>query len=110
MSVSCTAHVTRSALISLAPLSAHALQDMSYMKMGSRAQVCFAIVRILFSYKVCLIVDKHFLSDIDECLEAAVYNIELCTDNTACLNAQGGYECVCVAGYAITDGECESEL
>ena len=51
-----------------------------------------------------------FPSDIDECLEAAVYNIQLCTQNTVCVNTDGTYECPCISGFQLTNGTCQSEL
>ena len=51
----------------------------------------------------------HFLSDVDECLEAALYNTELCAQNTTCLNTEGDYECPCIPGFNLINGTCQSE-
>jgi hypothetical protein len=48
--------------------------------------------------------------DIDECRLAALASSVICTRaNTRCLNRDGSFECVCVAGYEPVDGECERE-
>ena len=55
-------------------------------------------------------VKMYFLSDVDECMEAALYGIELCSENTVCLNNEGSYECPCISGFHLTNGTCQSEL
>ena len=55
-------------------------------------------------------IEMHFLLDVDECVEAALYNIELCKENSICLNTEGTYECPCISGYKRIDETCQSEF
>lgn len=49
--------------------------------------------------------------DIDECLDAALENSVICSQpNTQCLNTYGSFDCICVNGYELKDGECERKL
>ena len=49
--------------------------------------------------------------DIDECLEAALASFVLCTElNAQCVNTDGSFECVCVDGYELVDGECKRKI
>ena len=45
------------------------------------------------------------LIDIDEC-STGVHN---CTQNQQCVNRNGGYQCKCVSGYELLDGNCEGK-
>ena len=47
------------------------------------------------------------LTDIDECQVAALNNSVICTNDTQCTNAPGSFECGCVPGYRLVDGNCE---
>ena len=53
----------------------------------------------------------YFLTDIDECREAAIADpaIEICgEDNTQCKNTEGSFKCVCVDGYQKNQmGKCK---
>lgn len=42
----------------------------------------------------------HFWSatDVDECLEAALGNIQLCSVELMCINTEGSYKCDCPDG------------
>ena len=48
------------------------------------------------------------LSDIDDCLAAALMNSDLCENdtNTQCVNLDGSYECVCAFGFERVNGTC----
>ena len=38
-------------------------------------------------------------------------SIVICTElNTDCVNTDGSFECVCVDGYELVDGECQREI
>ena len=41
--------------------------------------------------------------DIDECFIGG-HN---CTQNQRCVNRPGNYECICVSGYELSNGNCE---
>ena len=45
-------------------------------------------------------------TDIDECFDAAMNSIELCLNNTVCVNNLGSYLCSCVSGYSLVNGTC----
>ena len=47
------------------------------------------------------------LTDIDECQMAALNNSVICTNDTQCTNTPGSFECVCVPGYRLVNGNCE---
>ena len=39
---------------------------------------------------------------------AALESLVICTQaNTLCVNRDGSFECACVDGYELLDGECE---
>ena len=57
-----------------------------------------------------IVIEVYYLSDVDECLKAAIYNIELCTQNTVCANTEGAYECPCISGFKLINGICQSKL
>ena len=48
--------------------------------------------------------------DVDECKAAALNNVQLCSDNTQCVNTPGSYNCACAPGYMLVNGKCEREF
>ena len=57
-----------------------------------------------------IVTEVYCFSDLDECLEAATYYIDLCSQNTVCVNTEGAYECPCLSGFKLTNGTCQSKL
>ena len=47
------------------------------------------------------------LTDIDECRVAALNSSVICANDTSCTNSPGSFECECVSGYRLVDGNCE---
>ena len=45
--------------------------------------------------------------DVNECLEGAMYLLDLCTNDTGCVNLRGSYACACVPGYSLVNGSCQ---
>ena len=43
---------------------------------------------------------------------AIVEGMDLCTSeaNSQCVNTEGSFDCICVPGYIVIDGNCEREL
>ena len=54
-------------------------------------------------------IETLFLSDVDECFQAALDNTELCKQNSVCLNTEGTYECPCISGFKHINETCQSE-
>ena len=48
----------------------------------------------------------NFLSDVDECVEAALERRTICPHSAYCVNNPGGYECTCLGDTQLIDGEC----
>ena len=48
----------------------------------------------------------YMLLDIDEC-STGVHN---CAENQQCVNKPGDYQCECVSGYELLNGNCEGNL
>ena len=48
----------------------------------------------------------HMLLDIDEC-STGEHN---CTHNQQCVNNPGDYQCECVSGYELLNGNCEGNV
>ena len=48
-------------------------------------------------------------TDIDECIDAALSDSELCPGSFECLNSIGSYLCVCPPGYQNRSGLCQSK-
>ena len=46
------------------------------------------------------------LLDIDEC-STGEHN---CTQNQQCVNRPGDYQCECISGYELLNGNCEGNL
>ena len=50
------------------------------------------------------------LTDVDECFMAALDSSVICLQpNTQCVNTNGSFECACVDGYEVLDGQCQRE-
>ena len=52
------------------------------------------------------------LSDIDECLVAALSSTDLCISdtNSLCVNKDGSYECICAPGFERENGTCQCQF
>ena len=50
---------------------------------------------------------EFFYTDINECLEAAANQGDICLGNTQCVNTPGSFECVCASGYMMMEGTCQ---
>ena len=45
--------------------------------------------------------------DIDECRMSILEGVVACVEvNTECINTEGSFDCACVGGYELVDGEC----
>ena len=64
---------------------------------------------LLFNYKAII---NFSLSDIDDCLAAALMNTDLCESdaNTQCVNLDGSYDCTCAFGFERVNGTCLCKL
>ena len=51
----------------------------------------------------------NIIVDIDECLEAALSSVDLCDQNSQCVNSDGSFSCICVPGYEEINGTCSRE-
>ena len=80
---------------------------MAYKEMGVLAGVRNKFV--LHNHKLRKICTFSHTADIDECFEAAVIAVDICLNdtNTRCVNTEGSFDCVCVAGYHRVDGSCQ---
>ena len=47
-------------------------------------------------------------TDVDECLDAAINVVNLCEDNSECVNTEGSFLCPCVPGYEMVNETCTS--
>lgn len=55
--------------------------------------------------------DSKWILDIDECVAT---NATICDETNECINSLGGYQCVCLSGFAAVDNNgtqvCEGEF
>ncbi|KAL5468857.1 hypothetical protein EMCRGX_G029980 [Ephydatia muelleri] len=54
--------------------------------------------------------DQRSCVDIDECIDAALSDSELCPGSFECLNSIGSYLCVCPPGYQNRSGLCQINI
>ena len=61
------------------------------------------------SWTICININLSLcvLSDVDECVEAALAERMICPHSAQyCVNNPGGYECICPGDTELIDGEC----
>ena len=49
----------------------------------------------------------EIIVDIDECLQAALSGVNLCSDQLICSNTNGHYACLCPTGTELAGGVCQ---
>ena len=78
-----------------------------YYRTKSFGHEIFAII----IYDIIIIIICTHIIDIDECLEAAQSNTDLCQDkNSECVNNEGSYMCTCVPGYENINNTCSRKF
>lgn len=53
-----------------------------------------------------LIISSVFLTDIDECVEAALNSNMICNRTMECINNPGNFSCRCPGNTELMNGEC----
>ncbi len=72
------------------------------------------LVQTEWTVKVCqyCIVSKQFVKttnhfvDVNECVEAALADTDICHSSMTCINLVGGYDCECPGGTLLRNGAC----